>query len=64
MWRPVAAESLVTVNVVPSLLFLYNLMMEAVRFSKRRFLQEPHDVTCQKTAFLVTVAKTSNLTKH
>jgi hypothetical protein len=30
---------------------------------KRRFLQEPHGVTCHKTAFFfVTAVKTSNLT--
>jgi hypothetical protein len=32
---------------------------------KRRFLQEPHGVTTQKTPFfIVTVVKTSNLTKY
>jgi hypothetical protein len=32
---------------------------------KRRFLQEAHGITSQKTAiFIVTAAKTSNLTKQ
>jgi hypothetical protein len=31
----------------------------------RRFLQEPHDVTSQKTAFfIITALKTSNLTQN
>jgi hypothetical protein len=38
-------------------------MMEATYVPpKRRFLQEPHDITCQKTAFfIVSAAKTSDL---
>jgi hypothetical protein len=36
-----------------------------MRPPKRRFLQDPHDVTSQKTPFfIVTVVKTSNLTWH
>jgi hypothetical protein len=38
-------------------------MKEALSSPKRRFLQEPHDVTSQKTPFfIVTAVKTSNLT--
>jgi hypothetical protein len=42
---------LVTANVVPSSSILVTLLMEALRSPKRRFLQEPCDVTSQKTAF-------------
>jgi hypothetical protein len=50
---------IVTANVVPSSLTLSNLMMEAIHFSERRFLQEPHGVTFQTTAFfIVTAVKT------
>jgi hypothetical protein len=53
---------LITANFVASTPILVTLMMEAVRFSKRRFLQERHVVTIQKTAFfIVTAVKTSNL---
>jgi hypothetical protein len=46
-------------NVVPSSPILVILMMEALRFSKSRFLLEPHDVPTQKTAsFIVTAVKT------
>jgi hypothetical protein len=39
-------------------------MKEEPGSSKRRFLQEPHGVTTQKTPFfIVTAVKTSNLTK-
>jgi hypothetical protein len=41
---------LVTANV-PTLLILVTLMMEAIRPSKHWLLQEPHGVTCQKTAY-------------
>jgi hypothetical protein len=52
----------VTANVVPSSPILVTLMMEAIHFPKRRFSQEPRDVTSQKTAFFtVTAVKTSNL---
>jgi hypothetical protein len=35
------------------------------RFMSRRFLQEPHRVTSQKTAFFIAPAvKTSNLTEY
>jgi hypothetical protein len=38
-------------------------MKEALSSSERRFLQEPHGVTSQKTPFfIVTAVKTSNLT--
>jgi hypothetical protein len=38
-------------------------MKEAPGSSERRFLQEPHGVTTQKTPFfIVTAVKTSNLT--
>jgi hypothetical protein len=38
-------------------------MKEAISSPKRRFLQEPHGVTTQKTPFfIVTAVKTSNLT--
>jgi hypothetical protein len=54
---------LVTADV-PSSPILATLMMEAPSPPKRRLLQEPHGVTSQKTAFfIVTAAKTSNLTK-
>jgi hypothetical protein len=53
-----------TANVVPSSPILVTLMMETYVPPKRQFLQEPHDVTSQKTAFLiVTAVKMSNLTK-
>jgi Na+-transporting methylmalonyl-CoA/oxaloacetate decarboxylase gamma subunit len=39
------------VNVVLSSLILVILMMEALSSSETRFLQEPHGVTSQKTAF-------------
>jgi hypothetical protein len=40
-------------------------MMEVIVPPKRRFLQEPYGVTFQNAAFfIVTVAKTSNLTIH
>jgi hypothetical protein len=49
----------VTANVVRSSLILSTLMMEAIRSLKRRFLEEPHSVTSQKTAFfIVTAVKT------
>jgi hypothetical protein len=39
-------------------------MKEAPVPPKRRFLQEPHGVTTQKTPFfIVTAVKTSNLTR-
>jgi hypothetical protein len=41
---------LVTANV-PSSPILVTLMMEALSSPKRRFLQEPHGVTSQKTPF-------------
>jgi hypothetical protein len=48
---------LVTANV-PSSSILVTLMMEALQSPKRRFLQEPHGVTSQNTAFfLVTTVK-------
>jgi hypothetical protein len=44
---------LVTANV-PSSPILVTLMMEVSLPTKHRFLQEPHDVTSQKTAFFKT----------
>jgi hypothetical protein len=39
------------------------LMKEALSSSRRRFLQEPHGITSEKTPFfIVTAVKTSNLT--
>jgi hypothetical protein len=47
---------------VPSSPILVTLMKEALSSPKRRFLQEPHGVTSQKTPFfIVTAVKTSNL---
>jgi hypothetical protein len=43
---------LVTASVVPSSLILVTLMKEALGSPQRRFLQEPHDATSQKTPFL------------
>jgi hypothetical protein len=42
---------LVTANVVPSSPILVTLMKKAQVPPKRRFLQEPHGVTSQKTPF-------------
>jgi hypothetical protein len=54
---------LVAASVVPSSPILVTLMKEALGSLKRRFLQEPHGVTSQKTPFfIVTTVKTSNLT--
>jgi hypothetical protein len=44
---------LVTASIVPSSQILVTLMMEALSSLKRRFLQEPHDVTSQKTPFFI-----------
>jgi hypothetical protein len=45
-------QLLVTANVAPSSPILVILMMEAIYVpQKRRFLQEPHGVTSQKTPF-------------
>jgi hypothetical protein len=44
-------QLLVIANVVLSLSILVTLMMETTRSPKRRFLQEPHEVTTQKTTF-------------
>jgi hypothetical protein len=44
---------LAAANAVPSSPILITLMMEALRSSERRFLQKPHDVTFQKTAFII-----------
>jgi hypothetical protein len=43
---------LVDANAVPSSPILVTLMMEALQISETRFLQGPHGVTSQKTAFL------------
>jgi hypothetical protein len=54
---------LVIASVVPSSPILVTPMKEALSSPKRRFLQEPHGVTSQKTPFfIVTTVKTSNLT--
>jgi hypothetical protein len=51
--------SLVTVNIVPSSPILFPFMMEAILPPKRRFLQVPHSLASQKTAFFtVTAVKT------
>jgi hypothetical protein len=47
----------VTRDVVPNSPILVTLMMEATRFSKRRFLQELRGVTSQKMAFYVRFAQ-------
>jgi hypothetical protein len=40
-------------------------MMEALRPPRRRFIQEPHGVKFQETAFfIVTAVNISNLTKN
>jgi hypothetical protein len=50
-------------NVVSGSPILITVMMERYVPPKRQFLQEPRDVTSQKTTFfIVTAAKTSNLT--
>jgi hypothetical protein len=60
-----ANQLLLIANVVSNSLLLVNLMMEARLHPKRRFLQDPPDVTSQKTALvIVTSVKTSNLTLH
>jgi hypothetical protein len=54
---------LVAASVVPSSPILVTLMKEALGSPKRRYLQEPHGLTFQKTPFfIVTGVKTSNLT--
>jgi hypothetical protein len=54
---------LVTASVVPSSPILVTLMMEALSSSEISVLKEPHGVRCPKTPFfIVTAAKTSNLT--
>jgi hypothetical protein len=54
---------LVTAKVVPSSLILSTLIV-VILPPKRRFLQDPQGVTCQKTLFfIVTAVKTSNLTQ-
>jgi hypothetical protein len=45
---------LVTANF-PNLLILVTLMMEAIRSSEHRFLQEPHGITSQKTVFFKSI---------
>jgi hypothetical protein len=44
---------LVPANVVPSLTILVTLIMEAIHSSESQFLQVPHCITPQKTAFLI-----------
>jgi hypothetical protein len=51
-----------TDNAVPSSPILFGPMMEGYVPPKLLFLQEPHGVTSQKTAFfIVTAVKTSKL---
>jgi hypothetical protein len=58
-----SASIVVKASVVPSTQILVTLKKEALSSSERRFLQEPHGVTSQKTTFfIVSVVKTSNLT--
>jgi hypothetical protein len=55
---------IITANVVPGLPILVTLMVRRYVPPKRPFLQEPHDITSQKTAFFILAAmKTSNLTR-
>jgi hypothetical protein len=54
---------LVTANVVPNSTILFTLTMEAHVPTNRLFLQKPHGVTSEKTAFfLVAAVITSKLT--
>jgi hypothetical protein len=54
----------VTGNVVPSSLIILILMKEAIRSSETS-LQEPHDVTSQKTKFSeLAPRKSQNLTEY
>jgi hypothetical protein len=48
-------QLLVTANVFLSSPILVTLMMEAILFVKRRFLQELHGVTSRKTAFVANI---------
>jgi hypothetical protein len=48
-------QLLVTANVVPSLPILVILLMRRYVPPKSRFLQEPRDVTSQKTVFFKTL---------
>jgi hypothetical protein len=59
------ASIAVTANVVPNESSLLTLMMEALLSSGSQFMYELHGVTSQNTEFfIVTAAKTSNLTQH
>jgi hypothetical protein len=54
---------LVAASVIPSSPIRVTLMKEALSSPKRRFLQESHGVTFQKTQFFIVAAvKTSNIT--
>jgi hypothetical protein len=56
---------LVTVNVVPTSPIPFTLKWTPYIPPKRRFLQEPHSVTSQKTEFFIfTAVKTSNFTNQ
>jgi hypothetical protein len=62
MYHVCVHRLLVTVNV-PSSQILVTWWLARYVSLKRQFLQEPHGVTSQKTAFfIVTAVKTSNLT--
>jgi hypothetical protein len=52
-WRTLMRRLLVTASVVPSSPILVTLMKEVLSSLKRRFLQESHGVTSQKTSFSV-----------
>jgi hypothetical protein len=48
-------QLLVTANVIPGLLNVLTLMMEATCYSETSVLQESHGVTCQKTTFFILI---------
>jgi hypothetical protein len=57
-------QLLVTADVAPSSVIVIALIMETIVPPKCQFLQEPHGITSQKTAFfIVTAVNTSNLTQ-
>jgi hypothetical protein len=46
-------HQLLVMASIPSSPILFTLMMEALSSSETRFLQEPHGVTSQKTAYFI-----------
>jgi hypothetical protein len=52
-WDVGLRRLLVTANIVRSSPIFVTLMKEALSSSNRRFLQEPHGVTSQKTHFFL-----------